>query len=86
MFTNENGVSSNSDANDIPSVCDNNNDILIPLINVDLPPAFGPVRIILLGLSLPIFIVLDTMVLSIRDGCHILFILSVGFECVRYFV
>ena len=68
------GVTYASLENDIPNVCENNNEILIALINVDLPPALGPVNTILFGLSPPISIVLHTIVLELlfldKYGCH----------------
>ena len=86
VFTNENGVRAKSDAKEIPRVCESNKDILMPFINVDLPPAFGPVRIILFGEVPPIFILLFIIVLSIRDGCHILETFIVGVLLFRYLV
>ena len=47
--------------NDIPNVCENNKDKLIALINVDFPPALGPVNIILFGFLPPMSIELDTI-------------------------
>ena len=74
VLMSENGVKSNLDERAIPIVCDSSKEILILLINVDLPPALGPVRIILLGVLLPILIELWILFLLINDGCHILLI------------
>ena len=61
VFIKVKGVNSNLDASAIPNVCDKSNEILTLFINVDLPPAFGPVRIRLFGWFIPILILLWTI-------------------------
>ena len=56
VLISENGVISNESQNAIPSVCDAITDNDNDFINVDLPPAFGPVIRILFGFFLPITI------------------------------
>ena len=72
VFINENGVINASFENAIPKVCEKSNDKLMALIKVDLPPALGPVNIILFGLSPPILISLHTTFLLslLKYGCQ----------------
>ena len=74
MLIRDKGVILASLENDIPKVCENNKDKLTALINVDFPPAFGPVNTILFGLEPPRVIELhitSSLFLELdKYGCH----------------
>ena len=59
----------------IPNVCENNKDRLKPFINVDFPPAFGPVNTILFGnlspMSIELLIIVFDVLFFAKYGCHI---------------
>ena len=69
----------NSNAGTIDNVWENNTHNESDLINVDLPPAFGPVIIAFNGLNPPntiLFFILFS--LFSRTGNHISFTLTIG--------